>query len=251
MRIDPIQITIQSQHGTESRSIPISCVAGTRFSSRDVEGMRRELDQRLASDGHFTGATRTNPSIYKVGRYLLTQSSEFDVQGPMTGGEAEVVAIRCDDECLISVGSDQCDRELDALFPDKPKQMCPHPIATVAWPYEEVRDHWDDLRIYGEVIIQGHHIPLQDSPLSVLVDMEYLLGMEVVQALPNPLFLYGGACPFLESAADKAKELNLPETVSEGVGDGFLVRLHDPVLTRTIEHTFHAVPVGDDLAERS
>lgn len=179
MYIDPLQIILQSQRGTEQRSIHIGRVAGARFSSRDVENTRRELDQQLARDGRLTGATRTNPSFYRIGRYLLTQASEFEVQGPLTGGEAEAMAIHCDDDILITVGSDQCARELD------------------------------------------------------------------------PLFLYGGASPFLDSAVEKAKELHLPETVSEGIGDGMMIRLHDPILQRTIEHTFYPDPLGDDLSEKS
>ena len=35
-----------------------------------------------------------------------------------------------------------------------------------------------------------------------------------------------------------------------GVGDRFLVRLHDPVLGRSIEHEFRPVPLGDDLSQR-
>ena len=181
MRIDPIRMTIQGQAHSHTQSIPIGSLAGARFSSRDIESTRRRLDEILSHDGYFTGATHTNPSIFRITRHQLTQASEFEVQGAFTGGEAEIVAIRCEDLVLISVGSDQCDRELDALFPDKPKQMCPHPIATLAWPYQEVRPHWDKLRIYSEVQIGANTIPLQDSPLSVLVDLEYLLAMKVSQ----------------------------------------------------------------------
>ena len=44
---------------------------------------------------------------------------------------------------------------------------------------------------------------------------------------------------------------HLPEETAHGSGEKFLARLHDPVLDRTIEHEFAAVPLGDDLAERS
>ena len=250
MRIDPISMQIESQRGTETRTIPIGSVSGARFSSRDISGTRKELDEMLARDGRHSGATQTNPSIFRIARYLLTQAEEFEVQGPLTGGEAEVVAIRCDDELFISAGSDQCDRELDLLFPDKPKQMCPHPIARVAWPYSEVRDHWDQLQIYSEVTVDGHTVPLQDSPLSNLVNLDFLLDMDTVRALPDPMYLYCGAAAPLHSVASKVGELGLPESVAHGTGDSFLVRLHDAVLNRTIEHTFRAVPVGDDLAER-
>lgn len=247
MRIDPIKMTIQSEQGAEERSIPIGSVAGARFSSRDVEGMRKKLDDMLARG---LAATKTNPSIFRIGRYLLTQATEFEVQGPLTGGECEVVAIRDGGEVFVSVGSDQCDRELDPLFQDKPKQMCPHPIASAAWPYSEVRDHWDSLRFYSHVVAGGHTVPIQDSAVSVLVDLEFLLGMDVVRSLPDPMFLYCGAAPFLDSAAETVKRLALPEETALGVGEEFLVRLHDPVLDRTIEHRYRAMPLGDDLAER-
>ena len=250
MRIDPIEMDIHSLRGTEKRSFQVGSVSGARFSSRDVEGMRRRLDARLEHDGHYSSATRSNPSIFRIGRYLLTQSSEFEVQGPLTGGESEVVAIRTGGEVFISVGSDQCDRELDPIFPDKPKQMCPHPIASVAWPYDEVREHWDSLKIYSHLVVRGHTVPFQDSTLSTLVDLEYLMAMPVVKALTDPMVLFCGSASVLESAGELVKRHGLPEETLHGTGDEFLAGLHDPVLGRTIEHRFRAIPLGDELAER-
>ena len=180
---------------------------------------------------------------------MLTQDAEFEVQGPLTGGEAEVVAIRDGDEIFITVGSDQCDREIDPLFPDKPKQMCPHPIATVAWPYDEVRDHWDQMQLCSEVVVDGHSVTLQESALSALVDLEYLLATDAVRALPDPMFLYCGASAFL-NVQETIERRGLPEMTAHGVGDEFLVRLHDPAMNRTIEHRFRPVPLGDDMEER-
>ena len=247
MRIEPVEMLVQRKDRIERKIIPIGSVSGARFSSRDVAGMRKELDAALARG---ESGTKTNPAIFHIGRYLLTQSSEFEVQGPLTGGEAEIMAIRDGNEILITTGSDQCDRELDPLFQDKPKQMCPHPIARTAWPYSEVRGHWDQLQISSEVTVGGHVIPLQDSPASALVDLEYLLAMEDVQSLVLPSFLYCGSVSFLDSVARAIHDHSLPEETSHGVGDAFLARLHDPVLGRTIEHRYRAVPVGDDLAER-
>ncbi len=251
MNPSTITLNIESRAGIAERTLTVAAVAGARFSSRDVQAMRRDMDEQLRRDGRLSGMTQTNPSIFRIGCYLLTQAAEFEVQGPLTGGEAEVAAILLDDgEVLITVGSDQCDRELDPLFPDKPKQMCPHPIAHTAWPYAEVREHWDQLHISSQVIVGEHAIALQGSSLSALVDLEYLLAMDAVRALPKPAVLYGGACPVLDSAAREAKALGLPESVAHGTGDAFVARLHDPVLNRTIEHRFIAIPVGDDLAER-
>ena len=252
MRTYLMTFDITSRHGTESRTFSIGSVSGARFSSRQVEAMRQHLDQAIVRDGHYTVATQTNPSIFHVGRYLLTQDDEFEVQGPLSGGEAEVVAVREGHELFITLGSDQCDRELDALFPDKPKQMCPHPIATTAWPYDEVKDHWDQMRIYSHVVVEGHEVTLQDSPIVELVDLEYLLGMDGVKILHDAMVLYCGASEFLEEAIAKAiKQYDLPPQTAHGIGDTFLARLHDPVLGRTIEHTFRTVPLGDELPERT
>ncbi len=247
MHIEPVEMIIQSAAGTQRRAFTIGSVGGARYASRDIEGTRRSLDAALARG---ESGTKTNPSIFHIGRYLLTQSPEFEVQGPLTGGEAEIVAILDRDEIFISTGSDQCDRELDPLFQDKPKQMCPHPVASVAWPYSEVRNHWDQLRISSEVSVGPHTVPLQDSPASALVDLEFLLAMADVRGLTRPAFLYCGSVPLLDSVASTLKKRSLPEETGHGVGDSFLARLHDPVLDRAIEHRYRARPVGDDLEER-
>jgi hypothetical protein len=251
MREFQLTMDIISQSATAQRSFNLGSVAGCRFSSRDVEAMRRQMDEQIAREGYYTGATRTNPSVFRIGRYLLTQDAEFEVQGPLTGGEAEVVAIRDSNEIFITVGSDQCDRELDPIFPDKPKQLCPHPIATTAWPYAEVKDHWDELKIYGETRVKGHAVPLQDTAIVSQVNLEYLLAMPQISALPDSMVFYCGATPFMEeSIAALIAQHDLPEETAHGTGDTFLCRLHDPVLNRTIEHEFAAVPLGDDLEER-
>ena len=247
MIVQPIEMTVRSAGKTAQRTIEVGSVSGARFSSRDLEATRRELDERAAQG---LSVTKTNPSIFHIARYLLTQAPEFEVQGPLTGGEVEATAIRIGDEVLITVGSDHCDRELDPLFQDKPKQMCPHPIATTAWPYQEVRDHWDELRAISKVVVGPHTITVQDSYLSALVDMDFLLAMDDVKSLADPAIIYGGTTGALPEAEQRVRELGLPPETVHGVGDEFILRLHDPVLDRTIEHRYRAVPVGDDLAER-
>ena len=250
MRIDPIEMTVERQGRSELRSFDIASVAGARFSSRDVVAMRRKMDAQLERADRFTGATKTNPSIYRIARYLLTQGPQFEVQGPLTGGETEVVVIRSGEEIFISVGSDQCDRELDPVFPDKPKQMCPHPVASTAWPYNEVREHWDSLQLQSHVTVGADTVTLQDGDLSANVDLEYMLAMPEVAGLADPLVFFCGSTPIADAAIAEIERLGLPEETSHGIGDQYFCRLHDPVLNRTIEHTYRALPLGDDLDDR-
>lgn len=250
MFVPSIELNLHTRDGATPRSLSIGSVAGARFCARDVEATRTELDEQLERDGRLSMATTTNPSIFRLGRYLLSQEPEFEVQGSMTGGETEVVAVRAGSDIYITVGSDQCDRELDPLFPDKPKQMCPHPIARDAWPYEEVRDHWDELRVYSQVVCGQHRVALQDSAIAELVPLDFLLAMQDVRELQDPMVLYCGCGSFRDSVEAEVEQLGLPAEAAMGVGDSFLVRLHDPVLERTIEHQFRPVPLGDDLPQR-
>ena len=84
MEVNTISITLQGLKRTEIRNIPVGSVAGARYSSRDTKGMRKHLDS-LLDQGKIL--PMSNPSIYRIGSYLLTQSPEFEVQGPLTGGE--------------------------------------------------------------------------------------------------------------------------------------------------------------------
>jgi hypothetical protein len=61
----------------------------------------------------------------------------------------------------------------------------------------------------------------------------------------------GGSCSsFLDSAEATVNRLGLPKEAALGVGDSFLIGLHDPVHDRKIEHKFRAVPLGDDFGYR-
>jgi len=144
----------------------------------------------IAKEGRYSAACQTNPSISRIARYLLTQDAEFEVQGSLRGGKRECVGLRDSAEVIISVGSDQCDREIDGIVPDKPKLMRPHPMARMAWPYGKIRDRWDSLRIHCEIACQRHTVTLQDASISELVDCERLLAVERVRALPDPIFLF-------------------------------------------------------------
>ena len=100
--------------------------------------------------------------------------------------------------------------------------------------------------------MQGHTVAIQDTTIDTQVDLDYLLAMDTVRALPDPMVLYCGAAPFLqESIAEAIRQHHLPPATAHGTGERTLVRLHDPVLERVIEHRFRAIPLGDELHERS
>ena len=93
MLIAPVEMLIHAKGKDYRRTFTVGSVSGARHASRNIQGTREVQDRQIAVDGHFSYANLTNPSIFRIARYLLTQSIDFEVQGAQTGGEGEVVCI--------------------------------------------------------------------------------------------------------------------------------------------------------------
>ncbi|NIQ33340.1 MAG: DUF2848 domain-containing protein, partial [Nitrososphaeria archaeon] len=149
-----------------------------RSTSRDIETIRSRYEKIRAEGYHVHG----NPNICRKSRYLVTQEDVIEVQGPQTSGEVEYVAVMDKGEAFISVGSDHNDRTLVRLWTPsldkvydtaKSKQMVPAVVASDAWKYEDVKDHWDQLNLRSYITVSGNKIPYQDFKLGDLFDLEY------------------------------------------------------------------------------
>lgn len=205
-----------------------------RHCSRDIKATRKRLDEKRAKDY----MVYDNPNICKTSRYLLTNEGVMEVQGPHTSGEVEFVAIVDRGGVLISVGSDHNDRSLLSMWTeslgkifdtDKSKQMCPAVVAKDAWLYEDVRDHWDSLNLRSYVTLSKERIPYQNFTLSDLVEIGY-------HFRTNPglkkegVVLFGGSSGVLPTVP--------PEVCRKYFPPDFHFEVHDPVLNRTISHSY-------------
>ena len=212
-----------------------------RAAALSEQERRRQAGEPWSSSDQFS---------YRISRYLATTADWIEVQGPLTGGEAEAVAIFTGEQILIGLGSDQCDRELDPLFLEKPKQLCPHPLGPEVWRYDDVRDHWDDLQIESEVNVNGHTLSLQRFSLAELVTLEMLLAGDALRVRPDGTIFFCGTGGAVPEAQSEIARLGLPPETISGVGQVFRMRLRDPVLDREIRHAYRVEVLGDDLADR-
>jgi hypothetical protein len=244
-----LDFNVLSRDGSsEKRSVEVERLWFGRHCSRDIEGTKARLDV-LRTEGY---SVHRNPNLCKKSRYLLTNETAIEVQGPQTSGEVEYVIIVEDGEVLVSVGSDHNDRTLVSLWTEalgkvydtaKSKQMVPSVVARDAWRYEEIIDHWDQLILRSHVTVAGLRIVYQDFPLANLVDPQYhfrsspelredgnvLFGgsSDAAPGVPSGVYQFQGSIKDLTFAPD------------------FHFEIYDPVLKRKISHGYDIVSLEE------
>ena len=224
-----------------SKSVGVRCVGCSRHASRDTNSTNEELDEIRRKGYQVHGAV----DICFRSRYLITNEDIIEVQGPHSSGEVEFVAMSTGRNIYISVGSDHNDRSLNELWTAshgkvydtaKSKQMVPAVVAKDAWPYEDVKDHWDEITLRSSVTVSGKRIRYQEFRLAVLLDLEsYLTNHSWVNK--DGSIILGGS---------SGNVSGIPETVFQGQSSfekvvfptDFHFEMHDPVLKRTITHGY-------------
>jgi len=234
------EFTLYHKDGTSSkRTINVRSLCLGRASGRDLEAARKHMDEVRATGA----AVYSLPNYCRKSRYLLTNEDVIEVQERRTAPEVEYVTMVDGKEILVTVGSDNNDATLLGLTTKalgtvydsaKSKQVCPASVAKGAWLYDDVKDHWDRLRLKSHIHVGGKDVPYQDYPLTELRTPEsYFEAFPALKA-DGTVFLSGSAAavpsvpPNLYNA--KAKDGLFP--------DNFHISIHDPVLNRTISHGF-------------
>jgi hypothetical protein len=121
------------------------------FTGRDPA----EVAAHIAELGEIGVAPpETTPLFMTVPGDLLQQpdSKPIEVQSADTSGEAEPVLVRIPGRGdYVGVGSDHTDRGLEAESILAGKTACPKLISPSVWPFEDVADRWDSLRLTATV----------------------------------------------------------------------------------------------------
>lgn len=90
---------------------------------------------------------RQIPTIFECSRRTLTKKEYIDVYGAKNSGEAEYVIVLKDGQIYIGLGSDHTDRELESHDISKAKEIMPKVISPVLWNYEEIKEHFDEIKL--------------------------------------------------------------------------------------------------------
>lgn len=214
--------TIDRATGTQQISVHAPYVLCCGWSGRNQHDVKAHIDE-LVKLG--VPAPSETPILFSITQDMLTTECHIDVQGMETNGEIEYVLLNVAGEWLVTVGSDQTDRDAERFGIEKSKQMCPKIMGTVLWPLCEVAGHWDSLRLTAWVTLDGQRQVYQDESLSSLIRYETLLDLvrRKVPGIAEQVPVYSGT---------------IPTRTGLVFADLFEMQLHDPVLNRSIYHRY-------------
>ena len=214
---------------SERRSLTIDHLVIAGWTGRDTAVIAAHIEELAA-----LGVPRptSTPTYYRVSASLVTTDASIEVMGTASSGEVEPVVVAMEDGLWVGVGSDHTDREAEAMGVTLSKQLCPKPIAPVLWRFDEVVDHWDEFVLRSYAVVNGARRLYQEGPVSVMREPRDLIRD------------YGGDATLARGTVMFCGTMAVEGEIA--AADTFEITLEDPVLGRTIRHTYaiEALPIA-------
>lgn len=201
------------------------------WTGRNAEAIEHHI-QELAA----LGIARPSqvPLYYRAGAALLTTASTIETLGHSASGEAEPMLLMAQGQWWLGLGSDHTDREVESYSVAVSKQMCAKPVAPTVWRWTDVQGHQDQLQLQSEVWEDGQWVTYQKGLLSAI---------RPLQSLRDGFWPGGHAA---EGSFMLCGTLGaIPNASGKGIrwAEKMRLTLHDPVLGRSIVHTYAQQPL--------
>lgn len=168
------------------------------------------------------------PVFHPAMTCLLMQGGRVEAIGPDTRPEVEFVLFSFEGTDYVTVGNDQFDLATEQHYSaEKSKSLCQKVIARTAWPFSEVRDHWDRLILElrsGQTLLQAGAVDSILAPDSLIVQAQRQRGFRRERGM-----LFSGTVPMLQPIEPCMLD--------------FAIALRDPVLGRAISCDFKVADV--------
>ena len=168
-----MNFTLQTKTGEQPFELEYERVFAIGYAGRNLEKTMEHIKELERDLG--VPAPKKIPTIFQCGNYLLTQEKELAFVGKKSCGEVEYVIVVKERRLYIGLGSDHTDRELEAVSVPKAKQICAKPICVVLWPYEEVKDHWDQILLRSWQTLNGKETAYQEGSLADILSADVIL----------------------------------------------------------------------------
>ncbi len=142
------------------------------WTGRNVEALEAHIKELEA-----IGVKRPKsvPIFYRVARSLLTTQGSIEVMADKSSGEVEFVLFALDDGLWVGLGSDHTDRKAETVGVTLSKQLCGKPVGDRLWRYDEVKPHWDKLKLRSFVPDGGKRRLYQEGPVTNMRSPEELI----------------------------------------------------------------------------
>lgn len=222
--------SVVSKNGTRPMAIHYNTLIAVGFAGRDQEAVRHHIAE-LAEIG--VRPPSKTPIMYPCSTNSLVRSEILQVIGCETSGEVEFVLVLHEGEVYIGIGSDHTDRGLETVGISKAKQICGKPMGPVLWPYEEVKNHWDQIKLQAWQKKDGQEFIYQDGTVAGIMKVEDILA-EVKKDYPGikNAILFSGTVGVIDGFV---------------YGDYFRCALTDPVLGRKLSHEYSVEVIGEGI----
>jgi hypothetical protein len=219
-----MKIFFEIDQGNESRRLGVDIqqliVAG--WAGRDIAAIEHHIEELLA-----LGVPRPSavPLYYRIADNQLTQAARVQVVGDTSSGEVETFVFAAGGELYVSIASDHTDRKLETHSVALSKQVCAKPVATAAWRFADVSEHWDELVIRSYIEENGATVLYQEGTLA---------------SLRTPLNLIAG---YADGATMLPEGTGMTCGTVSAIGSirparSFTMELFDPRRRRTLRHHY-------------
>ena len=220
-----LRFTRHDRTGVTDQGFEPDALVIAGWTGRDPAAVQHHIDE-LAALG--VPAPSTVPLFYRVGAQQMTQGAAIEVVGEGSSGEVEPVLVAMADGLWLGVGSDHTDRQAEAYSVALSKQLCPKPLGTTLWRFEELAGHWDTLVLRSYATRQGERQLYQEGSVSSLRPPPELVERFAGGGLATGTVMFCGTVP-----------------ARNGIhpAERFEIELHDPILGRTLSHRYEIRPL--------
>ena len=181
-----------SKQGILEEEIALEKLIVVGFAGKDIAKTMEHIHE-LEAEG--IKCPKSVPVVYQCSKALLTTDAVIDVIAEKTSGEVEYLILVRDGKYYIGIGSDHTDRDLEAVSIHKSKQVCLKPYAQTFWPYDEIKDHFDQIKLISSQVIDGRTVEYQAGLTSDLLPLSRIIAEIEKETSTNNSLIYTGTVP--------------------------------------------------------
>ena len=208
--------------GVEEVAVEVQDLVIAGWTGRDVAALNHHIEELKAIGVQPPSSV---PLYYRASADLLTQADKIQVVGADTSGEVEPVLVGAPDRLWVTLGSDHTDRKVESFSVAVAKQICAKAVGRTAWRFEEVEPHWDRLMLRSFIQDGGRRVLYQEGTLArIRAPRDLIVGWQGNKRLPVGVAMFCGTLPCVGSIRPSER---------------FDMELEDPVLGRTLTHSYH------------